>query len=188
METALVTGGSGLIGKHIVSGLLKKGYAVISVDKEDDGYNDFDKENTIDKVSGNVLDLGCGYGPIGLSLASVSDHVTMIDVNKRAVHLTNRNIKDNNITNCEVLENDGLDGISSKFNFIVTNPPIRVGKEKLYSLMEECMNHLEDSGEMFLVIRKEQGANSFIKDMSLKYSVKVIDKSKGFYIISLKFC
>lgn len=145
-------------------------------------------KNTIDKVSGNVLDLGCGYGPIGLSLASVSDHVTMIDVNKRAVHLTNRNIKDNNITNCEVLENDGLDGISSKFNFIVTNPPIRVGKEKLYSLMEECMNHLEDSGEMFLVIRKEQGANSFIKDMSLKYSVKVIDKSKGFYIISLKFC
>ncbi len=140
-------------------------------------------------IFGKVLDLGCGYGSIGIIVAKLKNClVTMSDINNRALHLTNLNIKDNKLENVEVLNSDGFSNISKKFNFIITNPPIRVGKEKLYSLLKEAKLHLETNGLIYLVIRKEQGAKSFIRDMSLIYQVEVIDKSKGFYIISLKCC
>ena len=75
-----------------------------------------------------------------------------------------------------------------QINYIITNPPIRVGKTKLYELMIDSKNYLNENGVIYLVIRKEQGAKSFIKDMSEYYNVNVLEKSKGFYIISLKCC
>lgn len=139
-------------------------------------------------IKGKVLDLGCGYGAIGVIVSKIGNvNVTMSDVNNRAIHLSKMNIKDNGV-NCQVINSDGYLNINNKFDYIITNPPIRVGKGKLYELIIESKKHLTENGVIYLVIRKEQGAKSFIKDMSEYYSVNVLEKSKGFYIISLKCC
>ena len=136
----------------------------------------------------NVLDVGCGYGFIGITISKIMDsYVDLIDVNKRAVHLSKMNVSDNKC-DCLVINSDGYLNVSDKFDYIITNPPIRVGKTKLYELMIDSKNYLNENGVIYLVIRKEQGAKSFIKDMSEYYNVNVLEKSKGFYIISLKCC
>ena len=139
-------------------------------------------------IKGKVLDLGCGYGAIGVVISKLKNtKVTMVDVNKRAVHLSKMNVSDNK-WDCLVINSDGYLNVSDKFDYIITNPPIRVGKTKLYELMIDSKNYLNENGVIYLVIRKEQGAKSFIKDMSEYYNVNVLEKSKGFYIISLKCC
>ena len=139
-------------------------------------------------IKGKVLDLGCGYGAIGVVISKLNNtKVTMVDVNKRAVHLSKMNVSDNKC-DCLVINSDGYLNVSDKFDYIITNPPIRVGKTKLYELMIDSKNYLNENGVIYLVIRKEQGAKSFIKDMSEYYNVNVLEKSKGFYIISLKCC
>ena len=140
------------------------------------------------KISGEVLDLGCGYGPIGIILAKILNcQMTLVDVNKRAVHLTKMNIKDNGVNDTEILVSEGYNELKDrKYDYIVSNPPIRVGKQILYDLLIKAKNHLKENGEMYIVVRKEQGANSLIRDMSVYYQVEVIDKDKGFFIILLK--
>ena len=139
-------------------------------------------------IKGKVLDLGCGYGAIGVVISKLKNtKVTMVDVKKRAVHLSKMNLSDNKC-DCLVINSDGYLNVSDKFDYIITNPPIRVGKTKLYELMIDSKNYLNENGVIYLVIRKEQGAKSFIKDMSEYYNVNVLEKSKGFYIISLKCC
>ena len=140
-------------------------------------------------ISGNVLDFGCGYGVIGIVLAKLKNvNMTMVDVNNRAIHLTKKNILENNIQNAIAFSSDGFTNIDKKFNYIVSNPPIRIGKVRLYEIIKDMKNYLESDGVIYLVIRKEQGAKSFIKDFSNEYEIQVLDKSKGFYIISLKCC
>lgn len=137
-------------------------------------------------LSGEILDLGCGYGPIGIILKKLKNvNVTMSDVNHRAIHLVKMNAKKNNVDIQSVIS-DGYENISGVFSYVISNPPIRVGKKKLYELMIETKNHLEKNGELIIVVRKEQGALSLIKDMKMYYNVNVIDKDKGFLIISLK--
>ena len=137
-------------------------------------------------LSGNILDLGCGYGPVGIILTKIFDvNTDMVDVNKRAIHLTKMNAKKNNVSvNCFL--SNGYENINNKYNFIISNPPIRIGKKNLYELLIDSGKHLEKDGEILIVVRKEQGALSLIKDMSVYYNVKTIDKDKGFLIISLK--
>ena len=136
-------------------------------------------------ISGDVLDLGCGYGAIGIILKKIKDvNVTMSDINNRAVHLSKMNAKKNNVA-VNVINSDGYENISDCFDYIISNPPIRVGKKKLYELLLDSKNHLKKDGKLVIVIRKEQGALSLIKDMSEHYQVDVLDKEKGFFIISL---
>lgn len=140
-----------------------------------------------EEILGNVLDLGCGYGVIGIVLNKIKNvYVDLIDINKRAIHLTKLNIKDNNCININCFESDGYLNINKKYNVIVTNPPIRVGKEKLYSLIIDAKEHLLDNGKIYLVIRKEQGAKSFINDMEKYYNITILEKKKGFFVICLK--
>ena len=137
-------------------------------------------------IRGNVLDLGCGYGPIGIILKKMFDiNVTMCDINNRAIHLTKMNAKKNSVL-VDVINSDGFENITDKFDYIISNPPIRVGKKKLYELLVDSKKHLKKSGELLIVVRKEQGALSLIKDMSVYFNVKVLDKQKEFLIISLK--
>lgn len=161
---------------------------VFSKGELDFGTNLLIKNVLEQKISGEVLDLGCGYGPIGITLAKILNcQMTMVDVNKRAVHLTKMNIKDNGVNNIEVLVSEGYNELKDrKFDYIISNPPIRVGKQILYDLLIKAKEHLKEKGEMYIVVRKEQGANSLIRDMSAYYQVEVIDKDKGFFIILLK--
>ena len=145
-------------------------------------------ENIVKKnINGLVLDLGCGYGAIGIILNKVLNvSVDMIDINKRAIHLTKMNIKDNECNNCNSFVSDGYESVLKKYDFIVSNPPIRVGKKKLYELILNAKNYLNEGGGIYLVIRKEQGAKTFIKDFDNHYKIEILDKKKGFYIILLK--
>ena len=138
------------------------------------------------EITGNVLDLGCGYGPIGIILQRIKNiHITMCDINRRAVHLTKMNAKKNNVS-VNVIDSDGFEKIDMIFDYIVSNPPIRIGKQNLYKLLIDAKDHLKEHGELIIVVRKEQGALSLIRDMSKYYQTEVIDKEKGFFIISLK--
>ena len=145
-------------------------------------------KNVIDKnIKGKILDLGCGYGIIGIILNKILNvDVTMVDINKRAIHLSNLNIKENNCINIEAILSDGYKELKDKYDYIITNPPIRVGKDKLYSLIRDGKNYLKKNGIIYLVIRKEQGAKTFIRDFENEYSIEILDRKKGFYIISLK--
>lgn len=144
-------------------------------------------ENVLKKnISGNLLDLGCGYGVIGIVLGKLCNvSVTMCDVNKRALHLTKINAKKNGIV-ADILESDGYCNINKTFDYVISNPPIRIGKDDLYKLLIDTKKHLNKNGELIIVVRKEQGALSLIRDMGVYYCVNVIDKQKGFLIISLK--
>ena len=139
----------------------------------------------LEEVGGKILDVGCGYGVFGIILNKITgSYVDMIDVNKRAIHLSNRNIEENKCSNINAFESNCYENINSKYTCIVTNPPIRAGKKIVYDIVMNAKNHLEDNGKLFLVIRKEQGAKSLLIDLKKVYSnVNVLEKRKGFYII-----
>lgn len=140
----------------------------------------------IKKIKGNVLDFGCGYGPIGIYINKITKaNVDMIDINKRALALAKRNAKLNNV-NVNVFESNIYENISEKYNFIITNPPIRVGKKLLYEILFDAENHLKENGELWLVINKNQGAKTLAKDLEQTYDVTIVTKNKGFYIICAK--
>lgn len=157
---------------------------VFSKDKLDFGTRTFLENLPISELHGDILDVGCGYGPIGIVLAKLtSAKITMCDVNKRALHLAERNAKENKV-DVTILESDCYQNIGDKkFQYIVTNPPIRAGKKIVYEILMEARNHLAENGKLFLVVRKDQGAKSMISDLKEYYNVDVIAKNKGFFII-----
>ena len=138
----------------------------------------------LEEVGGKILDMGCGYGVFGIVLAKLTkSHVDMVDVNLRALHLTERNIKENHVNDVNVFESNVYENVSCKYSSIITNPPIRAGKKIVYDIVMGAKDYLESDGKLFLVIRKEQGAKSLIVDLEKVYNVKVLEKKKGFFII-----
>lgn len=135
----------------------------------------------------NIIDVGCGYGPIGLMIAKVSPHheVTMVDVNQRALNLSRKNKKRNRIDNVEIKESDGLSQVEDNtYDFVLTNPPIRAGKEVVHRILEDAYVKLKLDGELFVVIQKKQGMPSAKKKMQDTFdNVEVLEKSKGYYIL-----
>lgn len=141
----------------------------------------------LSSITGDILDVGCGYGTLGIVLERVLHHpVTMVDVNRRAVHLTRRNIKENHCELAEVLVSDGYEKIAKKYQTIITNPPIRAGKEVVYRILIWAKDYLEKDGNLFFVIRKEQGAKSTISELEKYYDITVLERKKGFFIIWAK--
>ena len=135
------------------------------------------------EIHGNVLDFGCGYGPIGITLAKQTDaNVDMLDINERALNLTLKNIKENKVNANTILSNL-YDGIDKKYDHIVSNPPIRVGKEILFKILFGAKEHLKENGKLWIVVNKNQGAKSLVKELENEYKVEIICKNKGFYII-----
>lgn len=138
---------------------------------------------TIDNIKGQVLDFGCGYGPIGIYLKKIYDvEVDAIDINERAMNLAKKNAELNK-TNINIFESNIYENINKKYDYIVTNPPIRVGKKILYQILFEAKEHLKENGELWLVIHKDQGAKTLAKTLEKEYKVEIKNKNKGFYII-----
>lgn len=130
-----------------------------------------------------LLDIGCGCGPIGIYASHLGFAVDMSDVNKRAIHLSKMSLKEQGL-NVNVFESDAYKNITNKYDYIVSNPPIRVGKEKLYEIVMNAKDHLKEGGSLWIVVRKQQGAESMLRDMKNVYkTVEVIAKKKGFFII-----
>lgn len=138
---------------------------------------------TIDNIKGQVLDFGCGYGPIGIYLKKTYDvEVDAVDINERAMNLAKKNAELNKV-NINIFESNIYENINKKYDYIVTNPPIRVGKKILYQILFEAKEYLKENGELWLVIHKDQGAKTLAKDLEKEYTVEIKNKNKGFYII-----
>lgn len=139
------------------------------------------KEN----ISGRILDVGCGYGTIGLILAkrfSQGDFV-LIDINSRACALARENAKRWKLPNVQVVESDIFENVNGEFDYIITNPPIRAGKKVIYAIFEQSYHHLKQNGSLYIVIRKSHGAESaqrFIQ--SIFGNCILLKRDKGFYI------
>lgn len=134
----------------------------------------------------SVLDLGCGYGVIGTVLSACKEaDVTMSDVNERAVELAKRNVKANGVE-ARVLKSDGLNKVKGTFDIIVSNPPIRIGKPRLYPMYKDVYNALNDDGIFWLVVRKKQGAVSTAKYLRTMFDVNVVRKHKGYHVMACK--
>ena len=142
----------------------------------------------LEEVGVKVLDMGCGYGTIGIIINKLTNSsVDMVDVNLRALHLSKRNIEENKCNNCNVFESNCYEAINSKYDTIITNPPIRAGKNIVYEILMKAKEYLNDSGNLFLVIRKEQGAKSLIFDLEKIYNVSILEKKKGFFVLKCTF-
>lgn len=136
-----------------------------------------------------ILDVGCGYGVIGISLALTEPnaHVTMVDVNERAMNLSRQNASNNGATNVLVKESFAYQNVDDMYDLIVTNPPIRAGKKVVHEILEGSFKHLTDDGDLFVVIQKKQGAESAIKKLKTLYSyVEKVAIDKGYWIINCK--
>ncbi len=133
----------------------------------------------------SVLDVGCGYGTIGLAVAKSNKTlcISMVDVNLRALELCNKNIKLNNITNAKCFESNAYENVSEEFDYIITNPPIRAGKSVVHNICLMGNNYLKKGGKIYIVIQKKQGAESLIKAMNEVYNVNVLAKESGYFII-----
>ena len=142
----------------------------------------------ISKISGDVLDFGCGYGPIGIYIKSkTSARVDMIDINKRALSLARKNATINNV-DVNIFESDIYSEINKKYDYIITNPPIRVGKKVLYEILIDAQNYLKGNGHLLFVINRDHGAKSVMKNMKNYYTVKLVKKNKGFFVIDCQNC
>ena len=138
----------------------------------------------LEEVGGKILDLGCGYGVIGIALNKLTGaNVDMVDVNLRALHLTEMNVSANKCQNINVFESNVYEKINTKYTSIVTNPPIRAGKKVVYDMLFNAKDYLTDDGNLYFVIRKQQGAKSMISDLEKEYDLEILEKKKGYYII-----
>lgn len=137
-------------------------------------------------LQGDVLDIGCGWGAIGIAVAKANkqSRVTMLDVNRRALGLCQENCLRNGVT-AEILESDGMAAVlDRKFDAIITNPPIRAGKQVIYKMFAEAAASLNTEGALYLVIRKQQGAESCVKYLKTLFNiVEKLDKSAGFWVL-----
>lgn len=104
--------------------------------------------------NGNILDVGCGYGPIGLALAKDQPkrQVTMVDVNLRALGLAKQNAENNQVNNVEIFESDTYKAVEGKYALIVSNPPVRAGKSVVTSILADSKDYLEPNGELWIVL------------------------------------
>lgn len=137
-------------------------------------------------VSGDVLDVGCGYGPIGLTIAKEFERkVQMIDINERAIELAKDNARLNGVTNVNIYQSNLFENVKDqKFAAVLTNPPIRAGKQVVHEIFDKSYDYLVNGGELWIVIQKKQGAPSAIEKLKELFSeVEVVEKKKGYYII-----
>ena len=142
-----------------------------------------------DVLEGSVLDLGCGWGPIGISVKAAwpETDVTLADVNLRALSWAEKNAARNGVR-VSCLESDGFSALEGRtFDAVITNPPIRAGKHVIYRLVREAFDHLSPGGSLFLVIRKQQGAESCIRYLEGFFaSVEKLDRSAGFWVLQAR--
>lgn len=141
-------------------------------------------------VAGGLVDVGCGYGPIGLSIAKThpDKEIEMIDVNERALELARFNAQQNGVANVNIHQSFLFDDVQMERPAVVlSNPPIRAGKQVVHGVFEQSAERLASGGELWIVIQKKQGAPSaLLKFEELFAEVEVVAKKKGYYIIKGK--
>lgn len=157
---------------------------VFSKDRFDYGTRVLLNSVDIDKLFGNVLDLGCGLGVVGIILGTFNKdiNIDMVDINERAIDLAKNNLVLNNVK-ANVFVSDIYSNIDNKYDFIITNPPIRAGKNVIRGFLLGSYDYLKDDGILYFVMRKDHGVKSMIKELSVKFNTSIVNKDKGFYVV-----
>ena len=157
---------------------------VFSKDRFDYGTRVLLSSIDIDSLSGNVLDLGCGLGVVGIILGTFNRNINidMIDVNERAISLTKDNLILNNVK-ADVFVSNVYDNVNKKYNYIITNPPIRAGKDVLLQFLVGSYDHLVSDGQLWFVMRKDHGVKTMILRLQELFDVQIVCRDKGFYIV-----
>ena len=135
-----------------------------------------------------ILDMGSGYGPIGITVSRLYDkEVYMCEINERAYKLSLENIEYNK-ANCKAFNSDLYEKVEGlEFSSIITNPPIRAGKDTVFKIYDEAYKHLAIGGELWVVIQKKQGAPSSKEHIeNLFGNCEIINRDKGYYILMAK--
>ncbi|MET3557307.1 16S rRNA (guanine1207-N2)-methyltransferase [Streptococcus rupicaprae] len=141
--------------------------------------------NSLDFAAGErVLDVGCGYGPIGLALARAQGvEATLIDINERAVDLAQKNAVANQVQ-AQIFQSNLYDKVTGNFDHVISNPPIRAGKEVVHAIISGSKDYLKNGGSLTIVIQKKQGAPSAKAKMEAVFgNVNILRKEKGYYIL-----
>ena len=136
-----------------------------------------------------IIDMGCGYGVMGIYLAKKYNQaeVYLYDINEKAIELSILNAKNNNASNVYAQVSQIFESNKKKADLIVSNPPVRAGKEVVFKIYEEATKHLKKDGELVIVLQKKQGALSSIKYLDTLYEeVRLVSRDKGYHIISAK--
>lgn len=141
--------------------------------------------NCLDFAKGDrVLDVGCGYGPMGLSLAKAQGvEATLVDINQRALDLAQQNARRNQVE-ARIFQSNLYDEVEGTFDHIISNPPIRAGKKVVHEIIEKAVDYLVAGGDLTIVIQKKQGAPSAKAKMEEVFGAcKILKKDKGYYIL-----
>ena len=162
----------------------KSDLGIFSKDKIDDAskvlvetYIQYRKDN--DQRS----DMGCGVGFIGIMLSKLKNiNFDMVDVNNRAIHLTNMNIKSNKVK-ANALVSDMYDKINAKYDLIITNPPIRAGKGVYLTILNSSFNYLTENGELWFVMRNNHGVKTVVSDLNKEHHAEILKRDKGYYVV-----
>lgn len=162
---------------------------VFSRDKVDFGSQLLIESFIEPKIPGKILDLGCGYGPVGIAIAKSfpKRQIVMSDINERAVELARHNATINSINNVHIIASDRFNNIKDTFAAILLNPPIRAGKKIVHQLFTESYRSLKVNGEFWVVIQKKQGAPSAEEKLSELFNhVELVTRKKGYHIYQMK--
>lgn len=132
-----------------------------------------------------LFDVGCGYGTFGICLNKVYSHlnVDMVDVNDRALELAKLNAKNNNI-HANIYKSFIYENVQGSYDVIVTNPPVRAGKEVVTTILQESIEHLNENGSLWVILQKKQGAPSAKKKMEEVFgNCEIVKRDKGYYLL-----
>ena len=138
------------------------------------------------RKKGKLLDLGCGYGPIGIIMKRVfpSMEVTMVDINHRAIELAKQNAEANSVKCVDVHPSDRCASVEGLYDVILTNPPVRAGKQTVFSFYDGAYEHMAEGASLYVVLQKKQGAPSSEKYLIEKFgNCEVIAKESGYWIM-----
>ena len=160
-------------------------YGIFSQKKLDLGTRILIENVKISEDKKTIIDMGCGYGPIAIVMANKYPDraIFAYDINERAVRLTNINAKKNNVS-VQAFQSNLFSKVKTKADVVISNPPIRTGKQNIFQLYEEAFVNLNQNGELWIVIRNQQGANSSkSKLIELFGNCESVYKKKGYQVL-----